>query len=143
MPDAHYVDPRLVRVYDPISAGRPDLGFYLQLAGPEPLSVLDLGCGTGELTRRERRVEGLGDVRWHVAVTGVTGERVSFESHYDFSATGEQLTSVSTLRFLDEPALRAHLHAAGFRDVTIHGDWDGSEVSETSPELIVRAWGRR
>jgi SAM-dependent methyltransferase len=239
--DAHYVDPRLVRVYDPISEIRDDVGFYVRLAGQHPKSVLDLGCGTGVLasaladaghrvtgvdpaaemlavargrdprvawhdgdartlalaarfdlvvmtghvlqvfladadvtavltrarehllpdgvlafetrnpaarewerwtsdqTLRSVDVAGIGEVEWHSAVTGVREEYVSFETRYRFVATGEELTSTSTLRFLDEPALRAHLEAAGFGEIAIYGDWDRSPVTDSSPELIVIA----
>jgi ubiquinone/menaquinone biosynthesis C-methylase UbiE len=46
--DAHYEDPRLVRVYDPLDPDRSDLDVYAALV--EELgarSVLDIGCGTG------------------------------------------------------------------------------------------------
>lgn len=48
--DLHYVDPRLVALYDLQNAAGPDTQFYGQLAGPAPLDILDLGCGTGLLT---------------------------------------------------------------------------------------------
>lgn len=49
MPDLHYLDPRLAALYDhlnPLGAGD---AFYLDLAGPAPKRVLDVGCGTGAL----------------------------------------------------------------------------------------------
>jgi len=48
--DLHYVDPRLVALYDLQNAAGPDTLFYRQLAGPAALDILDLGCGTGLLT---------------------------------------------------------------------------------------------
>ena len=36
-------------------------------------------------------------------------------------------------------AARASLAAAGFEVETVHGDWDGTPVGSTSPELIVTA----
>jgi SAM-dependent methyltransferase len=50
--DLHYVDPRLVDLYDLDNLRGADTDFYLHLA--EELSaqhILDLGCGTGMLTR--------------------------------------------------------------------------------------------
>jgi SAM-dependent methyltransferase len=49
MPDLHYTDPRLAALYDVETAQRPDFGWFLALPGPEPLRILDLGCGTGVL----------------------------------------------------------------------------------------------
>lgn len=63
--DLHYVDPRLVAQYDIENSGRDDTDFYLALA--ERLNarrIIDLGCGTGVLTRElaavpERKVWGV------------------------------------------------------------------------------------
>lgn len=48
----HYVDPRLVALYDIENASRDDTDFYLGLAEElEAHRIVDLGCGTGVLTR--------------------------------------------------------------------------------------------
>ena len=48
----HYVDPRLVALYDIENASRDDTDFYLSLADElEAHRVVDLGCGTGVLAR--------------------------------------------------------------------------------------------
>lgn len=49
MPDLHYTDPALAAVYDTDSGWSADRDFYLALAGPPPIRILDLGCGTGLL----------------------------------------------------------------------------------------------
>lgn len=57
--DLHYVDPRLVAQYDIENSGRDDTDFYLALA--ERLNarrIIDLGCGTGVLTRELAAVPG-------------------------------------------------------------------------------------
>ncbi len=49
MPDAHYENPKLAEVYDLGNPWSIDRDFYLSLAGPARLRILDLGCGTGLL----------------------------------------------------------------------------------------------
>lgn len=49
MPSTSYTDPRLAALYDRLNPRGPDWEFYLGLAGTQPLAVLDMGCGTGEL----------------------------------------------------------------------------------------------
>lgn len=46
-PDAHYVNPKLARLYDLDSGWSRERDFYVGLAGQAPKSILDLGCGTG------------------------------------------------------------------------------------------------
>ncbi len=243
MPDVHYLDRRLVAVYDSFSPPGPDTDFYARLAGRTPTSVLDIGCGTGRLalrlaadghrvtgvdsagpmldvaraqdvdarvawveadarslslgeafdlavmtghafqvflddadvasvlerarahllpggrlafetrnpaakereqwtperSRRTVTVAGLGEVTEEHRVLDVAGELVSFESSYQFATTGERLTSLSTLRFMDVPTLQTHLEGAGFAQATFHGDWDASPTSPYAPEIIVIA----
>ncbi len=82
---------------------------------------------------------GTGPVTVVTRVLAVDGDLVTFEQAHEFARTGERLVSRSTLRFLDEPALRHHLAAAGFGDVQVYGDWDRSPVTPRSRELIVVA----
>jgi SAM-dependent methyltransferase len=47
----HYVDPRLVSLYDIENTRGADTEFYIRLAAElDPRTVIDLGCGTGQLT---------------------------------------------------------------------------------------------
>lgn len=56
--DQHYVDPRLVDLYDRDNPRGADTDFYLRLAADlDARRILDLGCGTGLLTR-ELAVDG-------------------------------------------------------------------------------------
>ena len=49
--DRHYVDPRLVELYDTENPRGADTDFYLRLAsGLGARRIVDLGCGTGTLT---------------------------------------------------------------------------------------------
>jgi 2-polyprenyl-3-methyl-5-hydroxy-6-metoxy-1,4-benzoquinol methylase len=51
MPDAHYELPELAALYDVDSAWSDDRDFYLKLAGPQPIRVLEIGAGTGLVAR--------------------------------------------------------------------------------------------
>ncbi len=62
--DLHYVEPRLVQLYETDNPLDIDSAFYIQLVDElEPNTIIDLGCGTGLLTRElvkdGRRVIGI------------------------------------------------------------------------------------
>ena len=41
------IEPRLEPVYDHLNPPGKEDGFYADLAGPLPKTILDMGCGTG------------------------------------------------------------------------------------------------
>jgi SAM-dependent methyltransferase len=48
VPDAHFAEPRLAELYDPLDPDRGDLAPYAAIADDfGALAVLDIGCGTG------------------------------------------------------------------------------------------------
>ena len=52
-PDPIFSDPRLARLYDPLEDDREDLDVYVRIAAEfRARSVVDVGCGTGELAVR-------------------------------------------------------------------------------------------
>jgi 2-polyprenyl-3-methyl-5-hydroxy-6-metoxy-1,4-benzoquinol methylase len=58
-----YLDAKIAALYDLANPVGEDARFYLSLAGQQPCSVLDLGCGTGTLccalAKRGHRVTGV------------------------------------------------------------------------------------
>ncbi len=83
--ELHYVDPRLVALYDAANPRGADTEFYLRLADRLAAQVIvDLGCGTGLLTRglarEERSVIGVDPAGAMLAVArqGAGSERVEW-----------------------------------------------------------------
>lgn len=65
------------------------------------------------------------------------GPRVTFRNHFVFPDS--EAVSDSTLLFLSRDAIHRQVLAAGFTAVEIFGHWDGSPMTEMSPEIIVVA----
>jgi hypothetical protein len=80
-------------------------------------------------------------ITWHHGlVQDLPGTAVfdaAVRSHFALSG-GEQV-SCSTLLFVSAEQIRGQLTAAGFAEVTLYGDWDGSPMTDVSPEIIIRA----
>jgi len=51
MADAHYELRELAALYDIECVWSEDRAFYLKLAGSEPITILEIGCGTGMVAR--------------------------------------------------------------------------------------------
>jgi SAM-dependent methyltransferase len=74
-----------------------------------------------------------------VEVVDLTGENVTFVWHYQFSDSGEELLSRSTLRFRNEQELRSSLQNAGFEIEQIYGGWNQEPIGHKDGEFIVVA----
>ncbi|HUC89405.1 MAG TPA: hypothetical protein VMR45_01255 [Patescibacteria group bacterium] len=66
----------------------------------------------------------------------------TYELHYLFSKTGEEIVSANKLRFRTYDALQASLKDAGFTVEHVYGDWSRSAFKPQSPEMIFIAKAR-
>lgn len=73
-----------------------------------------------------------------VQVTQVEPGVVTFSGHTVFPE-GSDIVATSTLAFRARHELEASLADTGFVVRTVYGDWDRSQVTATSPELIIVA----
>src|SRR6266404_3943636 len=69
-------------------------------------------------------------------VAKVDGEKVTFNGHYLFKNTGEELISVNELIFRTREEITKSLEQAGFSVENVYGFWDWSLTTEESPEFI-------
>jgi SAM-dependent methyltransferase len=79
-------------------------------------------------------VEGLLET-WSEPVK-LEGESVTFQGHYLFKRTGEELISTGELIFRTREEITLALGKAGFSVDNVYGFWDWSLANADSPELI-------
>lgn len=91
---------------------------------------------TVQASRRLIDHAGLGRVEVWWQVIDVQGDRVAFEIHYRFTASGQELVSSNELRFRSQAELTRSLAEVGFSLNQVFGDWDHQPVKVESPELI-------
>jgi ubiquinone/menaquinone biosynthesis C-methylase UbiE len=91
-----------------------------------------------DASRERLHVDGIGELEVCWDVTDLAPPYVTFDTRYRFP-DGEEAVSPSTLRFMGQDELAAHLAAAGLEAQDWYGDWDRSPVTVDSSEIIVIA----
>lgn len=94
---------------------------------------------TEEQTRERTDVPGIGPVEVYYQVRETWEDFVRFDAVFTLLESGERRISESTLRFPDRDTIAQLLDTAGFSSVKWLGNWDGTQLSPHSPEIIVIA----
>jgi len=89
-----------------------------------------------EDSRRKFENTAVGPVEWWFKLLGVEDKRVRYELHFIFVRHTEEVVSMNELIFRSKGEITEALSDAGFTVKTVNGDWDGSPVTPTSPEMI-------
>jgi SAM-dependent methyltransferase len=117
-------------------AGALRLGGTVSFESRNP-AVREWERWTPETTYGERATP-VGQLREWIEVTEAGGGRVVFDAHNVFPG-GEDRVYTSVLYFRTAEEFTQELGAAGFTDITFHGDWHDGPVEDSSRILVFRA----
>lgn len=84
------------------------------------------------------RATPLGPLKEWLQVSEMDEGRVMFDAH-NVLTSGEDRVYSSTLYFRSADEFTTHLRAAGFDQIELAGDWDGSPLTEDSVSIVIRA----
>lgn len=89
-----------------------------------------------ETNRRRKEDPTHGPIEWWCKLLNTDEKYAHYELHYLFLNMGEEVISSDKLVFRSEAELRSSLEATGFSVEMVYGDWDGSLLTEASPEML-------
>jgi SAM-dependent methyltransferase len=118
-----------------INTSLKDGGYLVFDSRNTAIKFTDLGWPTKD-NPREKEDHILGKMHWWAKILEMKGNRVIYEIHHLMLSSQEESVSVNELIFRTQEEIVDFLQKAGFKVDKIYGDWDKSEVVETSPEFI-------
>ena len=98
--------------------------------------VREWDAWNADVSRERLDVPGVGPVDVEYQVIEEALPLVTFEARFRLVDDDETLVSTSTLRFWSRHEVDAHLRNAGLEPLQWLGDFDGSPLSDTAPEII-------
>ena len=132
MPDSHYTHRRLAALYDLDSPWGPDTDFYIAVAGPSPISIVDFGRGTGTLccgfAASDHRVHGIDPASemLRVARTKPLAEKITWvQSDVESYRSAERFDLVTMTGHAFQVLLTDESILAAFKTIVEHLSSDG------------------
>ena len=110
-------------------------GSYLAFESRNPLVQPFTGWPTKE-NHGLIPITSLGPVEWWSENLKFANGRATYDIHYLFTETGEELVSANELRFRSKEALIQSLKDSGFTVKHVYGDWNSDPSTPESREMI-------
>jgi ubiquinone/menaquinone biosynthesis C-methylase UbiE len=99
------------------------------------IRVEELGWPTKQTPRKSTTSNGE-DMIWWAEILESKQNRAVYEVHYYNQTTEEKLVSINELIFRSQEEITKCLNQANFEVENVYGDWDKTQVTESSPEFI-------
>ncbi len=81
----------------------------------------------------------LGEIEYWCNILSTTDILANYELHYHFKDSDQIVVSTDSIIFRPKEVIEKFLEEAGFKIETVYGNWDGSEFTENSPEMLFLA----
>jgi len=89
-----------------------------------------------EQAKRQVSDPALGEIEYWCKVLETTDTLATYELHYHFLKTDEVVISEDTIIFRPKNVIEKSLNEAGFIVKNVYGDWNSSQFTDTSPEML-------
>ncbi|MCA9361544.1 class I SAM-dependent methyltransferase [Candidatus Kaiserbacteria bacterium] len=81
----------------------------------------------------------LGAIEYWCNILNTTDTIANYELHYEFKDLNQKVVSTDSIIFRSKNTIEKSLKEVGFTIKTVYGNWDSSEFTETSPEMLFLA----